>query len=120
MRIIDRVLISIYNFFHHQCEGCIARAYEIARLNHANEEMRHQLNEVIDNQKVMLRDILKLNQPNKQTIFAAPNLLFHRFGQGSMSLQKETTVKHPRGKRQSSHTSDDLDSCEEPPKKEKK
>src|SRR6266496_4940909 len=85
MRIIDRVLISIYNFFHHQCEGCIARAYEIARLNHANEEMRHQLNEVIDNQKVMLRDILKLNQSHKQNLTGEVN---------SLPMRKLSTIQN--------------------------
>lgn len=50
------------------------------------------------------------------------NLLSRHFEQMSTSVEKETLMRHSRGKRPSSHTFDDIDSHEEPkndPKKRK-
>lgn len=49
-----------------RCEGCEARALEIARLMESNRELRSQVSSVIEQQKEMLRDILRLNQQPKQ------------------------------------------------------
>src|SRR6266516_3521640 len=62
-------------FTQNACDGCIAREHEIARLIEENRELRRIMNEVIDSQKTMLRDLLKLNQTPKQNVDRETNPL---------------------------------------------
>lgn len=55
------------------CEGCMARASEITRLAEENRNLRAYIHEVIDQQKDMLRDLLRLNQPTKQAVTRETN-----------------------------------------------
>lgn len=62
------------NLFTHQCEGCVAREQNIHRLMEENRDLRIQMKEVIETQKSMLRDILKLDRPqvNRDNVTPMP------------------------------------------------
>jgi hypothetical protein len=55
-------------FTRKQCEACLAREANIARLMEENRELRNQLHEVISSQKDLLRGILHLDtHPTEKT-----------------------------------------------------